>query len=222
MPRAADELADLLGKSRPPRNGGLANSLSSSLAMLDDTVGSGASAANSGLLSWLKLFALSRRELVARLAGFYAATSTHCELIAPAIVDYNTWLENPDKEYQRLTDQVAVMGELSRRPGKPRVHGFVGFDPIRAILAPNGYNPAGGTALPTIDPHRLVRDAITQHGFLGVKLYPPMGFRAWNNGKGDISFSKRVKKYVELVYSGITDRQLGRLIDQELEKLYEF
>jgi Amidohydrolase len=98
----------------------------------------------------------------------------------------------------------------------------VGFDPIRAILAPNGYNPAGGTALPTIDPHHLVREAITKHGFLGVKLYPPMGSRAWHNGKPDISFSPRVKKYVDLVYNGITDQQLGKLIDRELEKLYKF
>jgi len=204
-PTAVDELADI-GQGQP----------TPSAASVVDTSGAG------GILDWVRLFGHSRRELIARLGGFYTATHNPCPLIAPALVDYNCWLDNPDIEDQRLTDQVAVMGAIAKLPGTPRVHGFVGFDPIRAILAPNGYNPAGGTALDTIDPHELVRDAVNNHGFLGVKLYPPMGFRAWHNGKGDITFSPVVKRYIDLVYPGISDRQLGHLIDTELEKLYRY
>ena len=175
-----------------------------------------------GILDWLKLFGHSRRELIARLGGFYSATNNHCALIAPALVDYNAWLDNPDVADRRLSDQVAVMGAIAKLPGTPRVHGFVGFDPIRAILAPYGYYP-GGTALdPIIDPHDLVREAVETHGFLGVKLYPPMGFRAWHNGNGDVTFSPVAKKYIDLVFPGIGDRQLGKLIDIELEKLYRY
>lgn len=176
---------------------------------------------SAGIFNWLRLFGRPRRDLVARLSRFYTDTNHRCELITPALVDYNAWLDNPDSEGRRLDDQVAVMGAIAKLPGKPRVHGFVGFDPIRAILAPYGYYP-GGTAMPIIDPHALVRDAVENHGFLGVKLYPPMGFRAWNNGNGDIAFSSVAKKYVNLVYEGIGDRQLGQLIDAELEKLYRY
>ncbi len=181
----------------------------------------GGAGTGAGIFNWLKLFGHPRRDLVARLARFYTDTDHRCELIAPALVDYNAWLDNPDAEGRRLDDQVAVMGAIAKLPGKPRVHGFVGFDPIRAILAPYGYYP-GGTAMPIIDPHALVRDAVENHGFLGVKLYPPMGFRAWNNGKGDLTFSPMAKKYVGQVYDGIGDRQLGELIDAELAKLYRY
>lgn len=207
-PTAAEELDDIRHK-RQSKDG--------AAGMASTTTGSAG-----GLLDWLKLFGRSRRDLVARLASFYAATQQQCELIAPAIVDYDCWLANVEHEGQRLTDQAAVMGAIAKLPGKPRVHGFIGFDPVRAILAPNGYNPTAGTALPTIDPHQLIDDAVNKHGFLGVKLYPPMGFRAWNNGKGDITFSPLMKKYVDLVYPGIKDKQLGQLIDGELEKLYRY
>jgi predicted TIM-barrel fold metal-dependent hydrolase len=208
-PTAADELDDIR-HARPTQSGAAA-------------AGSGHAADSAaGILDWLKLFGHSRRELIAKLASFYTASQNHCELITPAIVDFDTWLENVEHEGQRLTDQAAVMGAIAKLPGKPRVHGFIGFDPIRAILAPNGYNPSGGTALEPIDPHQLVKDAVNKYGFLGVKLYPPMGFRAWNNGKGDVTFSSIVKRYVGLVYNNISDKQLGQLIDAELEKLYRY
>jgi predicted TIM-barrel fold metal-dependent hydrolase len=181
---------------------------------------------NANLFEWAKLFGKSRRELIAKLSGFYAATNNRCELITPSLVDFSTWLLHPDTEERRLTDQVALMGAVSRLTGRPRVHGFVGFDPVRAILAAHGYNPAGGTALPVIDPHKLVREAVAKHGFLGVKLYPPMGFRAFNNGKGDITFSQNVKTYVAVALgkpdNQMTDKDLGERIDAELEKLYRY
>ena len=208
-PTAAAELNDI-HQAQPTKSGAAA-------------VGTAHSTGSAGgILDWLRLFGHSRRELIAKLTNFYSATQTHCELIAPAIVDYDTWLENVEYEGQRLTDQAAVMGAIAKLPGKPRVHGFIGFDPIRAILAPYGYNPSGGTALDRIFPHELVKDAVNKYGFLGVKLYPPMGFREWDNGKGDITFSSIVKRYVGLVYNNISDKQLGQLIDTELEKLYRY
>jgi len=207
-PTAAQELADI--------KAGLATKNAAAAVAAAAPGGAGA------LLDWLKLFAHPRRDLIARLAGFYSAANHRCELIAPALVDYNAWLDTPDEADKRLTDQVAVMGAIAKLPGKPRVHGFVGFDPVRAIMAPLGFYP-GGTAMPVIDPHDLVRDAVENHGFLGVKVYPPMGFRAFNNGAGDIAFSSVVKTFVDQGFSGpIGDRQLGQLIDQELEKLYRY
>jgi predicted TIM-barrel fold metal-dependent hydrolase len=205
-PIAADELADIAhGRVTP-----------------DNSAAVTAAGADGGLIDWLRLFAKPRRQLIAKLASFYAATQSRCELIAPAMVDFNCWLDHPDSQGQRLTDQVAVMGAIARLPGKPRVHGFVGFDPVRAILANNEYNPCAQVELDRIHPLDLVKDAVNKHGFLGVKLYPPMGFRAWHNGKGDVTFSSSMKQYVNVCYPGIGDKQMGQLIDDELAKLYRY
>jgi hypothetical protein len=212
-PTAADELADIAA-GRETSSAGVSHN--------NVLLASG----NADLFEWVKLFGKSRRELIAKLTGFYAATNTRCELITPALVDFSTWLLHPENDGERLTDQVAVMGAIAKMSGRPRVHGFVGFDPVRAILYQHDYNPAGGTALPPIDPHTLVRDAVSKHGFLGVKLYPPMGFRALNNGKGDITFSQNVKTYVAVALAKpdntISDKEVGDLIDAELKKLYRY
>lgn len=57
------------------------------------------------------------------------------------------------------------------------MHSFVGFDPRRQVQEP-------GTPL------ALVKRAILEHGFVGVKLYPPMGFQASDN-KGPIETALR-------------------------------
>lgn len=207
-PNAAEELADI--------RHGRTTRAAAMPAPTSAAAGAGA------LLDWLKLFGEARRDLVARLGRFYSDTNHRCELITPALVDYNAWLDNPDEQGKRLSDQVAVMGAIAKLPGTPRVHGFVGFDPVRAIMAPLGYYP-GGTAMEKIFPLDLVRNAVENHGFLGVKLYPPMGFRAWDNGKGDVAFSSVVKTFVNQGFSrALTDRELGERIDEQLEALYRY
>src|SRR5262245_66397170 len=64
----------------------------------------------------------------------------------------------------------------------PRVHVFVGFDPLRQALYDHHQRKGGDK-----DPMAVVRRAIEVHqilvgnstkttgGFIGVKLYPPMG-----------------------------------------------
>jgi hypothetical protein len=223
-PRAGDELADIRHKPRPPlddefdgQDGAPANA-----AAAPGADGAGALAGDDGLIAWIAKFGLSRRDLIAKLASHYQSTGQRCVLMTPALVDFDGWLAYPEKRHQRITDQVAVMGEISRQPGPVRVHGFVGFDPVRAILARQGYNPSTIVTLPPIDPHKLVQSAIMNQGFLGVKLYPPMGFRAWNNGADDMTFSHTVKQWVNVAYPGIGDHQLGTLIDEELAQLYKF
>ena len=209
-PTAETELADILaGKTTE--------------AATTPNFASTLTAERADLFKWVALFSKSRRELIAKLNGFYTATSNRCELMTPALVDFSAWLSEPDIAGQRLTDQVAVMGAISKRPGTPRVHGFVGFDPVRAILAKLGYNPGNHTSLSVIDPHKLVHDAVTKYGFLGVKLYPPMGFRAWNNAKGDVPFSSIIKRQITASQEGaISDKAVGKMIDAELEKLYRY
>src|SRR5262245_48974277 len=92
--------------------------------------------ATSSLKSWIKVGQKSR--LV---------------LMTPAIVDFSKWLE--DDDHSSIGDQVQVMARLARRKHGPRVHGFVGFCPLRQALY-NDHRRRPGDK----DPMSLVRAAI--------------------------------------------------------------
>jgi hypothetical protein len=104
-------------------------------------------------------------------------------LMTPAIVDFSKWLE--DEDQLSIEAQVDVMARIACRRDGPRVHGFVGFDPLRQALYDHHQRKPTDK-----DPMAVVRGAIevarildgtltkTTGGFVGVKLYPPMGFRA--------------------------------------------
>jgi hypothetical protein len=176
------------------------------------------------LTRWIAKFNKSRRGLIAELSGNYANTGPQCVLMTPALVDFNTWLDYRDVPGCRLDDQVRVMGAIAKLPGEVRVHGFVGFDPVRAMFAdadatdPNNGNQDDrfNEGQKFIDPFALINTAIKDHGFLGVKVYPPMGFRATNNNNGDISFPGTLK-----TLAGYNDdKAFGNILDAYLNKLY--
>jgi predicted TIM-barrel fold metal-dependent hydrolase len=103
----------------------------------------------------------------ARLAATLATTYPRVALFTPLLVDYDAWSD--DRPASPLADQVAAHDLVARlairgRVGRPGAlfHPFVAFDPLREVK--------GGGAL------AIVREAIEHAGFLGVKLYPPVGF----------------------------------------------
>jgi len=131
------------------------------------------------------------REHIRRYPGIH--------LLTPLIVDFDSWLlRGPDAD---LSTPVAVQLELLSRINKKlagegavtRVHPFVGFDPRRAI---------GNSCV-----LEEAKKAVNVGGAVGVKLYPPMGFRPIGNE-----------------HAPFPDREggdeLGRQLDSVLEELY--
>lgn len=106
------------------------------------------------------------------LSTYSPGSTRKVDLAVASLVDYDYWLTMGRPTATSLADQVELLSELSVLLGG-RVHGFVPFCPFREsqTLDENGE----GDAL------RLVRHAIENRGFIGVKLYPPMGFAAWGN-----------------------------------------
>jgi len=94
------------------------------------------------------------------------------DLLLPNMVDYDFWLAKGDATATSLPTQVEVMRQISILTGG-RVHSFVPFDPLREVAFGLGHTSTGSLA--------LVKSAIENEGFLGVKLYPPMGFAALGN-----------------------------------------
>ena len=132
-------------------------------------------------ISWGVIFTRSRRELADQLGR---VDNGRAVLVTPAMVDFTKWLDASSDEAATLNDQIAAMGRLSRedRPGQPHIHGFVAFDPLRQAI----YDKLGGA--PADSPLAIVDKAVTQDGFIGIKLYPPMGFRATKNASAGDDF----------------------------------
>ncbi|THK36413.1 amidohydrolase [Ensifer sp. MPMI2T] len=125
-------------------------------------------------LNWFSLFRLYRHVLVDRLIDDAKRQGFKVELLTPALVDYDEWLFE-DVTRSPLGKQMEVMDYVSRRPDRPAVHGYIGFDPLREVAYRTHAKGATVSSLAT------ARRALTEHGFVGVKLYPPMGFRASGN-----------------------------------------
>jgi predicted TIM-barrel fold metal-dependent hydrolase len=123
------------------------------------------------------------------------------------------WLA-PPKEAKKdgaaaMQDQVEVMARISRRKTGVRVHGFVGFDPLRQALHVKQRSP------PSQSPLALVQRAIETKGFIGVKLYPPMGFRPIGNAELKEAFPP----YVVSTPTGL-GKDAGKLLDNALLSLF--
>jgi len=108
-----------------------------------------------------------RTDLVRRLSRL-PTSSVDAAAIAmynPALVDYSLWLDEP---VSPLDQQIAVMSAIAAVRGRPYlVHPWVSFCPWRQLVEP--------------EQMALVQDAVRKKGFIGVKLYPVMGFRPIGN-----------------------------------------
>lgn len=131
-------------------------------------------------------------------------------LIAPALIDYEFWLRKRKNDSDTmdtrtpLEDQFKVMQVVNQKSGGV-IHAYAPYDPLRDV-------EQNGRAL------RVAQEAVRKYGFIGVKLYPPMGFQAWGNegkdfylpgGSGNTSDKKWRKS-------------LGKELDASLRKLYEW
>jgi predicted TIM-barrel fold metal-dependent hydrolase len=128
---------------------------------------------------WVTLLGKSRLDLTRLLI---ASHDDAVDLYCPMLVDLGSGLgdEPPTTMRQQveLLEKISRLSMLGRLPGRSRarVHPFVGFDPRRQVKA----ELAGDLETP-LD---VVKDAVERYGFVGVKLYPPMGWRPIGNRSG--------------------------------------
>ena len=127
------------------------------------------------------------------------------DLVVAALVDYDWWLARGKPTPTSLSEQVDLMARVSVLLGG-RVHGFVAFCPFREIMTLD----ATGVG----DSMRLVKRAIESSGFIGVKLYPPMGFAPWGNT------SRTVWKGKPTLHAAASDAEFGKRLDAAMESLF--
>jgi predicted TIM-barrel fold metal-dependent hydrolase len=74
-------------------------------------------------------------------------------------------------------DRVKAHADLAKEPKwKGKVHPLIGFDPVRQHATRQAFGKGK-------DHLEQVRKAVEEDGFLGVKVYPPMGFRPARNAE---------------------------------------
>lgn len=88
-----------------------------------------------------------------------------------ALVDFDYWIGSCDHTVSRLKDQVILLDHIAKLSG----------DYLRPLVA---YNPWTDIK-ENDDSLNLVRDALTNRSFRGVKIYPPMGFFPYGNEDND-------------------------------------
>jgi hypothetical protein len=136
--------------------------------------------------NWLGSLRSPRARLAMRLRDAHSASGYASALLAPALVDYSNWLGQSLRS--PLPDQISAMGALAANPALPPIHGYVAFDPLRRALIRGKWRTRDGERW---DPLAQARIALRDHGFIGVKLYPPMGFRPSGNAGSGQSYQPR-------------------------------
>ncbi len=147
---------------------------------------------------WASLLRNYRANIASTYIGLYDPNQPRLTLATPALVDYNFWLQ--DQSPASLAEQIELMGLLSLKLPRP-VHGFAPFDPLREVKR----LPGETSSL------KIVQNAVADHGFLGVKLYSPMGFRPSGNAEAGLQFP---------AHAAMADKAFGHKLDEALDRLY--
>ena len=137
----------------------------------------------------------------------YAKGPRKIDLVVPSIVDFDYWLARGSATSTPLSDQVDLMRQITILLGG-RVHGFVPFCPFREYMTQD--NRGVGDSM------RLVKIAIEECGFIGVKLYPPMGFAPLGNTGLTVWRGKGTLLPVA------EDAQFGKQLDRAMERLFNY
>jgi hypothetical protein len=174
-------------------------------------------------LKWISLFRRYRHVLVDDLTLRHRSAGWNPVLLTPAMVDFARFVR--EEPASPLADQAKVWARIAKLPGGPAVHGYMAFCPLRQALHLHSVH-ARLRAGP--EPLALIREALTVQGFLGVKLYPPMGFQAVDNVGRDLSrypFSDDVlrDRFGDLPLPRLraAAADLAREIDEALGGLYD-
>lgn len=123
------------------------------------------------------------------------------------MVDYDWWLARGKATKTTLEQQVDVMSRISVLTGG-RVHGFAPYCPFREVMT-TGTDGLGASM-------RLVKRAVESQGFIGVKLYPPMGFAAWGNEGLNVWHDKRT------LPSAAREPGFGKRLDGAMKRLFDW
>lgn len=140
-----------------------------------------------GFLTFIVAFMSYRSvNLQTYLSGFNSAGNQHkVDACVASLVDFDYWLGKCENPYSSLHDQVELLSKIA-----------VLFD--GAVLPVVAYNPWPESE-DSPSSLALVEKAITERGFVGVKLYPGIGYRPIGNESAQYDPKDKAPKDAEAV-----------------------
>ena len=169
---------------------------------------------NEDYLTWGNILSITD---IAKVAEELEKTfkDAHISLSVPLMIDYEYWFRNTVDA--PLVHQIDNVYRHVVRPFAGRIHPFVPFDPVREIAyRKEVQNPDGGQERDgSLD---LVKEAIENKGFIGVKIYNSVGYRPWDNTAVDTERRSLFRRIGLERYAAIT----GEEIDDVLDELYAY
>jgi hypothetical protein len=144
------------------------------------------------------------------LTNYSQGKARRIDLLIAHLVDFDWPIGGGQPTPTSLSDQVRVMERISALTGG-RVQCFAPYDPMKEVAFSLGLSPVSSL--------QLVKDAVLNHGFIGVKLYPPMGFAPLDNA----SFDKTGSFWNQIwIPSALHRSDLGVRLDNALSDLYSW
>jgi predicted TIM-barrel fold metal-dependent hydrolase len=161
-------------------------------------------------LHWAKTLSKDVESITADLLDTFRNDGVH--LYIPLLIDFEYWMINtPDN---LIKEQIELYHDKIIIPHKGLIHPFVSFDPARELAFRKGLtNPEGD---PDTDGSlNLVKDAIENKGFIGVKLYNAMGYKPFDNVSVEHLRTKIPMHKIKYTFS-------GEEYDDVLAELYDY
>jgi predicted TIM-barrel fold metal-dependent hydrolase len=166
----------------------------------------------SQLLKWMAWMCRSRNRIILRHKELYSTAATPVRRLVGLMVDFEHWLHDAPKSH--FPDQLNVMAKLRQR--HPELIIFAPFDPLREVLA-----RLDGATSPLADLQQRWETYIDgRRAIEGVKIYPPMGFKAIDNAATPMgAFPRGV---IAAWQSRGGTGHLGEKLDEVLEAFYRW
>ena len=142
------------------------------------------------------------------LTEYSSGSARKIDLLICHCLDFDWPLALGKPTMTPIADQIDVMEQISILTGG-RVHCYAPFDPMKQVAYDLGYS--------TESPESLVQEAILSQGFVGVKIYPPMGFAPAGNAHMKPGFWNR-----KWLPASMHRPDLGRRLDDVLARLYSW
>jgi len=133
------------------------------------------------------------------------------DLLVTSFLDFDYWISGGRSTPTKIPEQIEVMSRISVLT-RGRVHSFVPFCPLRELVTSQGGDEG--------DSMKWVRNAVEQKGFIGVKMYPPMGFAPYGNATAQAKNPNIWKKGWLPPIAKTPD--FGKNLDGMLDRLYDW